>query len=71
MKNVVWAKQEITEYLATYAAASDDVQQLLDLLYLMLINPLHMGFAAAVATSQLLRASCLAVGIKYLRDAML
>jgi hypothetical protein len=45
----VWAKQRITEDLATYAAAHEDVQQLLDPLYLMFVDPLHMGFAAAVA----------------------
>jgi hypothetical protein len=45
----VWAKQSITEDLTAYAAEHDDVQQLLDPLYLMFAHPLHMGFAAAVA----------------------
>jgi hypothetical protein len=35
--------------LAIYAAEHDDVQQLLDPLYLMFAHPLHVGFAAAVA----------------------
>ncbi len=35
--------------MATYAAAHEDVQQLLDPLYLMFVDPLHTDFAAAVA----------------------
>jgi hypothetical protein len=34
---------------AQFAAAHEDVQQLLDPLYLMFVYPLQMGFAAAVA----------------------
>jgi hypothetical protein len=45
----VWAKHRITEDLATYAAAHEDVQTLLDPLYLMFVDPLLTGFAAAVA----------------------
>jgi hypothetical protein len=35
--------------LETYAAAHEDVQQLLDPIYLMFVVPFQMGFAAAVA----------------------